>query len=221
MSAYAAKNASVRSLAITPYRCPSASAPYSGGNGAYGYSCYAAVHHEVEAPIDDDNNGVFFLNSRIRYEDITDGISHTLFLGEKIVDVANDLGWMSGTRATLRNTGTPVNMDLPTLAGTAGAQGAGNDKHKDKTAEQPGAQPDSASADSTDKPPPNSGAASTAADPALRVGGFGSEHLGHVVVFAFGDGHVRVMCDTINPVVFSQLGHRADGKLLDATALDW
>src|SRR5690606_29760896 len=71
-------------------------------------SCYAAVHHDVEAPIDVDNHGVFFLNSRIRYEDIIDGSSQTLFLGEVIAEQGG-LGWMSGTRATLRNMGTPIN----------------------------------------------------------------------------------------------------------------
>ena len=30
-----------------------------------------------------------------------------LYIGEKLVDVAKDLGWMSGTSATLRNTGGP------------------------------------------------------------------------------------------------------------------
>ena len=62
-------------------------------------SNYAGVHHDVEAPIDVNNNGVFFLNSHLRYDDITDGASHTLFFGEKVFD-PNDLGWMSGTRAT-------------------------------------------------------------------------------------------------------------------------
>ena len=38
---------------------------------------------------------------------MTDGVEHTIYLGEKRTD-ADDLGWMSGTRATLRNTGTPL-----------------------------------------------------------------------------------------------------------------
>ena len=48
-------------------------------------------------PIDVDNNGVFFLNSRLGYDDILDGTSHTIFLAEKRLDWS-DLGWMSGTR---------------------------------------------------------------------------------------------------------------------------
>jgi prepilin-type processing-associated H-X9-DG protein len=51
-----------------------------------------------------DNNGVLFLNSKIRHGDILDGSSQTILLGESI-PTYNDLGWASGTRATLRNTG--------------------------------------------------------------------------------------------------------------------
>lgn len=69
---------------------------------------YAACHHDVEAPIDVDNHGVFFLNSRVRHEDLLDGSSYTILIGEKPV-LVGDLGWMSGTSATLRNTGTPLN----------------------------------------------------------------------------------------------------------------
>lgn len=73
-----------------------------------GYSCYAAVHHHVEWPIDVRQQGVFFLNSRIRLDDVTDGLANTLFLGEKLIE-PGDLGWYSGTRSILRNTGEPMN----------------------------------------------------------------------------------------------------------------
>ena len=72
----------------------------------------AAAIGSVEAPIAADNRGVLFLNSHVRRDEITDGTSHTLFVGEKLADV-DDLGWMSGTRATLRNTGTPPNEPPP------------------------------------------------------------------------------------------------------------
>jgi len=67
-------------------------------------SSYAGCHHDVEAPIDADNHGVFFLNRNLHLEEVTDGLAHTIFVGEKTSD-DDDLGWMSGTRATLRNTG--------------------------------------------------------------------------------------------------------------------
>lgn len=98
---YHPNNAQVADLRLDILHCLSQNAPPT-------QSCYAAVHHDVEAPIDVDNHGVFFLNSRIRYEDIIDGSSQTLFLGEVIAEQGG-LGWMSGTRATLRNMGTPIN----------------------------------------------------------------------------------------------------------------
>jgi prepilin-type processing-associated H-X9-DG protein len=81
--------------------CPSKNQQYPGGD-------YAGCHHDVEAPIDIDNHGVLFLNSSIRHEDIRDGTSHTLFVGETS-GTASGLGWATGTRETLRNTGTPIN----------------------------------------------------------------------------------------------------------------
>ena len=66
------------------------------------------LHNDVEAPIAANNNGVLFLNSSVRYEDITDGTSQTIFVGEKLND-GLDQGWASGTRASLRNAGSAVN----------------------------------------------------------------------------------------------------------------
>ena len=74
-----------------------------------GLSNYAGCHHDVESPIDENNNGVLFLNSHIRDKDVTDGLAHTIYIGEKLGSQW-DLGWMSGTRATLRNSGTAINQ---------------------------------------------------------------------------------------------------------------
>src|SRR4051812_47649127 len=101
-SIYSAKNAAVAANMPRWAWCPSSSWPRNN------IASYAACHHDKEKPIDANDHGVFFLNSAIRYDDITDGSSHTIFVGEKLAD-AWDLHWLSGTRGTLRNTGTPIN----------------------------------------------------------------------------------------------------------------
>ncbi|QDU94709.1 DUF1559 domain-containing protein [Lignipirellula cremea] len=104
-SVYATENAPVRALRIDVLRCNSdrKQGPFSN---------YAGVQHYREAPIDENNQGVFFLNSRLQDRDVLDGLSTTLFVGEKLIQ-DGDLGWMSGTRATLRNTGVPINSANP------------------------------------------------------------------------------------------------------------
>ena len=130
---YDKKNAPVRRLGIALFQCPS----YSGAGAMppdeplASVSNYAGCHHDVEAPIDQDNHGVLFLNSHISSRDITDGTTHTIFLGEK-PGGGRDLGWMSGTRATLRNTGAPINAtgedDGPGWNEAAEPQAAGDEK---------------------------------------------------------------------------------------------
>jgi prepilin-type N-terminal cleavage/methylation domain-containing protein/prepilin-type processing-associated H-X9-DG protein len=111
---YQPNNVTVRAVRLNSFLCPS-DAMAGGTSADVGQSSYAGCHNDVEAPIAADNTGVFFLNSQVRYEDIPDGSSNTIFLGEKRLR-GGELGWISGTRSTLRNTGTPVNgAVLPTL----------------------------------------------------------------------------------------------------------
>jgi len=72
-------------------------------------STYAGCHHDREAPIDEDNNGMFVLNRAITARDVTDGLSYTLLIGEKNLYQTADLGWLSGTPGTLRNGGFAIN----------------------------------------------------------------------------------------------------------------
>ncbi|HUP81916.1 MAG TPA: DUF1559 domain-containing protein [Pirellula sp.] len=101
LGAYAVENSHARSQAMRSVLCSSQNV---GLVDNVAPTTYAGCHHDVEAPIDSDNNGVFFLNSRIRFDDIEDGSSNTIFIGE--VADPDPLGWISGTRATLRNTGS-------------------------------------------------------------------------------------------------------------------
>uniref|UniRef100_A0A7C2JXK0 DUF1559 domain-containing protein n=1 Tax=Schlesneria paludicola TaxID=360056 RepID=A0A7C2JXK0_9PLAN len=107
-SVYAPENSTVRGYTIPTLLCPS---DWGRGSGTIAVSNYRGVHHDVEAPIDVDQNGVLFLNSSVRYEDIPDGSSSTIFAAEAIINWNSSLGWMSGTRATLRNAGLTPNGD--------------------------------------------------------------------------------------------------------------
>ena len=100
---YAPINEPARAMSIGIFQCPSQWV-FTNTAATAGLSHYAGCHNSVEAPIDVDNDGLLFLNSAVPYGDIYDGSSNTILVGEFIADGA-DLGWASGTRATLRNTG--------------------------------------------------------------------------------------------------------------------
>ncbi len=158
-------------------------------------TAFAACHNDTEAPIDVTNTGVFYLNSRVRLDDIEDGLSHTIFLGEK-KGPGDELGWPSGTRATLRNTGTPINRTVldPTDLSGFHIQLA-------KLLEPP---------DPTREPVDPALAAPTALPGPVAVGGFGSFHP-QGANFLLGDGSARFLKSTIDREVFRRLGSRADG----------
>jgi prepilin-type N-terminal cleavage/methylation domain-containing protein/prepilin-type processing-associated H-X9-DG protein len=165
---------------------------------APGMTNYAACQNDLEAPIDVDNHGGFYLNSRVRVVDVVDGLSQTIFVGE--VAVPSPLGWLSGTRATLRNTGHPINgVDLSTLELT-------------EPANPP--LPENLTARDLDM---RIELGTLAVSPKF-VGGFSSAHPGNGANFAFGDGSVRFLKQTIDRSVYRRLGHRADGEPIDDDA---
>jgi prepilin-type N-terminal cleavage/methylation domain-containing protein/prepilin-type processing-associated H-X9-DG protein len=275
VGAYHARNNSVRQTSIELLLCPSC----SGLEGPI--SCYAGVHHHLERPIDDDNQGVLFLNSRLIADDFADGAGYTLLVGEKSVRGYQDLGWMSGTAATLRNTGGPLNRDLRSSGPGGGSYGYeqapawwspnassedlanwSDDDFKvrkgetygpeneaaDDLAEETPSDPDATSASEDPADPAASIARSTAEHPAgneelrsdasgdapaaddqspnpliaaggnpqipLFVGGFGSAHVG-LVNFAFADGSVRTLTDTVSKGVLQRLANRNDGHVVE------
>jgi len=235
-----------REQPISMLVCPSSSAWGSD----FMISNYAGCHHDVEAPIDVDNHGVLFLNSAIAYDDILDGRSQTIMLGEKLIDVDDqgntDLGWASGTRATLRNTGPRINAH----EGVIVIQPAQREAFPWETGEvqldpdaEPSSSTDEANAETPRDPTPGEEAANdekkseapssilptvpaaAPADngrwPASRgadwVGGFASQHPAGVN-FIFADGSLDCLHPTIDLKVYRQLGHRADGQLLNYPA---
>jgi prepilin-type N-terminal cleavage/methylation domain-containing protein/prepilin-type processing-associated H-X9-DG protein len=182
---YEPDNSTTRTNLVRGFLCPSDGGPTRDKN-RIAMTSYVGIHHDVEAPIAADNHGVLFLNSAIRYEDVTDGASLTFFVGEKLND-GLDLGWASGTRASLRNTGAVPNR---TPFGSA-ATGAARASAADDDAE-----------------------AATAGTPSF-VGGFASRHPGGSN-FAFGDGSVRFIKSSVSATVYQHLGNRADGEVIDS-----
>jgi prepilin-type N-terminal cleavage/methylation domain-containing protein len=193
---YDDKNLPVRQTPVEVLACPSSS---SRGEDIW-LTNYAGCHNDAEAPIDKDNHGVFFLNSAIRTLDVTDGVSHTLFISEKLTDPKTDLGWMSGTRATLRNVGTLLNDEVGRIRRGAYGQMPVN---QPGAAGMMGAIPLGEETNAESARP---------VDPALVVGGFDSYHPGGVNA-AMGDSSVRFLSASIAPELLQQLANRADGKL--------
>ena len=113
VGAYDVKNEKVRKLVIPVYSCPS---DFRSAMDTHNIAAgnYAGVHHDAEAPIDHGNHGTFVLNLAVQIDSVTDGTSNTLFIGERGLQ-PDELGWISGTRATLRNTGAKINHNLAGL----------------------------------------------------------------------------------------------------------
>jgi prepilin-type N-terminal cleavage/methylation domain-containing protein len=180
-SVYAASNMTVRDVHISTFLCPSDARP--------GPLSYAGCHHDVEAAIAADNHGVLYLNSHVRFDDITDGLPHTILLGEIRQSFAPSLGWMSGTSSTLRNTGHPLN-DPSSLDSLFRSTPQLSEAERFAAMTQ---------------------MAEDGVLPTGFVGGFSSQHP-LVSNFLFCDGAVRALKTSMNRGVYQLLGHRADGE---------
>ncbi len=111
-SAYSSTNSVVAAVGINVLWCPTA-------DTVMGSTSYAGCAGGSDAPLDVNNNGVLFLNSSIRQKQISDGCSNTIVVGERMAgDVPNgqELGWISGTSSTLRQTGISMNGRLAQVA---------------------------------------------------------------------------------------------------------
>jgi prepilin-type N-terminal cleavage/methylation domain-containing protein/prepilin-type processing-associated H-X9-DG protein len=181
-SVYAASNMTARDVHIATFLCPS--------DGRPGLTSYAGCHHDVEAPIAADNHGVLYLNSHVRFDDITDGTGQTILLGELLQGGGpTSLGWASGTNSTLRNTGHPLN-DPSSVDAVFQNTPQLTEAERFAAMRQ---------------------MAEDGALPVGFVGGFSSRHP-HGANFVFCDGAVRFVKSSIDRRVFQLLGHRADGE---------
>jgi prepilin-type N-terminal cleavage/methylation domain-containing protein len=235
LSAYHRKNDRVRQMSIDPFICP------SDANDVWALSSYAGCHNDQEAPIDTTNNGVFFLNSQVTYDDLKDGAAHTLLIGEKRTDMETDLGWLSGTPATLRNVGSPLFEKIRYDSGVqvpwqnrlafSGEGYGGWWTEPDEESTDADDEADTAVADTDSDADEVVAADDTPADKEeflprsllggnpeapLEVGGFGSFHPSGVN-FAIGDGSVRFILDDASPGLLQRLANREDGKLISGS----
>lgn len=187
LSAYDEGNASAVSVQIQSFVCPS--------NASSQPMNYAGCHNDVEKPIDADDHGVFFLNSRIAREDLVDGPAYTIFVGETTSSSLYGT-WAMGNAASLRNAGWGVD----------GAEGS-------QVARPTGY---SARVDVFDPVVLQAMLDDGSLSDEL-VGGFASRHPGGAN-FLFGDGSVRSIKGKIAPAVLQALAHRSDGALVDDDA---
>ena len=203
---YSPPNFAVRKLDLPLLSCPSVWA------NSVATSDYAGCHGDQDVAIDLNSTGAFILNRRLRYDDFKDGSASTLFMAEKWCD-SYDLGWMSGTRATLRNTGLPMTTRLSGISRPMGAlpgmpewspDGQPLLPPFDKTESWNGL---SRSADGDwSKSLPGGGAAAP-------IGGFHANHTAGSLA-AFGDGRVTALAPNIALSVLQKLAHREDGQLV-------
>jgi len=178
-------NTAVRSKVIPLFLCPSVNAGGLLGGPSTAATSYAGCHDPLEVPISMQNDGVLFLNSSVSYADVTDGSSNTIYIGEALRPKYQTLGWMSGTRGTLRNMGMGINGDDGTLRSDFYGSSGGIPDEEPTTEEE-----------------------------LLHVGGFGSVHSGGAQ-FGLGDGRVRFLSENIDSNILQALGNRHDGRMLE------
>ena len=177
---------------ISTFICPSSGRLWSvSGRWTDGTISYAGCHHDVEAPIAADNHGVLYLNSRVRFDDITDGLAQTILLGELKSNEPDILNWASGTRATLRNTGSGLNSENPLTLLFASI----------------------ADLSDAERPAAVARMYEEGVIPVNFVGGFSSWHPqgGN---FVFCDGSVRFIKRSVQQRPYQLLGNRADGEMI-------
>lgn len=181
-------------LGLPMLHCPSNPQPPGRGQGVVSAaSNYAGCHSSQDVPIDVDNDGLLYLNSSESLEEIPDGRSTTILLGEYRGTPPGE-GWLFGDRGTLRSGGFGIPRAGSMLA-----------------LELSSAFPDGSWRNTAPLPE----AAGQHRNWDARTGPFGSWHLR--VHFTMADGSVQALSPGMNEDVLRRLCSRKDGELVSAT----
>lgn len=106
-SAYHPRNWSLVKMMPPFAACPSSPFMHAAPSNVTPLS-YVGIHDGTTAPIDTKSRGFFAANRFLDREDISDGLSYTLQLGEIRVDLGETFFWIAGNQSTLRTTGLPI-----------------------------------------------------------------------------------------------------------------
>ncbi len=200
-------NSEIANHRLTCFVCPSS---YLGGYN------YAGCQNDVEAPIDSDNQGVFFLNSSIREKDLKDGRAYTIYVGETAD--GGFLSWTSGTSSTLRNMGTKINQSLTSRISSRVAFPYGdsreyqfqNDPMSDSYFDEYEEMTTDGNSDGIRE---TEELTAEERKSLLRVGGFSSFHA-EGAHFSMGDTSVRYISQKTDYEILKRLANRQDGNLV-------
>ena len=192
-------SSTVRQTVLATYLCPSSSpsGPVSLRNGekgpvsisdiAPGQYLASAGQWEIE-DVPGSNNGIFYRNSRIGLRDITDGSSQTLLIGERSRNVC-DATWVGAIPSMV--VCTNPSWSIRDCATSNVMVIANTGPWEDETWVNVPNHKDAKADD------------------------FWSLHPGGCN-FLMGDGSVRFIKESVNPIVFSSLATRAGGEVVSA-----
>jgi prepilin-type N-terminal cleavage/methylation domain-containing protein/prepilin-type processing-associated H-X9-DG protein len=215
-------NATVRLRRVNVYNCPadlSMPAAWTAANGAVWI--YAGVLYSAQDPICDvaganyvgvfgvgepgvDGDGVFYRDSFVAPRDVLDGMSNTLVVGERNVNLNAGFATAVDIGPPLKNVGrgqatwvgAVKGTQLWTCAPDPFDPDGGTCKREDGSGMTLG----------------HTGEGKGPGDPRSEVNAFGSAH-GQGANFLYGDGHVQFLKTAINYVTYKALSTRAGGEV--------